>query len=270
MLLTLPFPEIDPVAIELGPLAIRWYALAYIVGLLLGWRYCRLLATRTPAKEMRPELFDDLLLWATVGVILGGRLGYMIFYQPGYYMENPLHVLMLWHGGMSFHGGLLGVAVAIVLLARRRGIPVLSVADVVACAAPIGLFLGRVANFINGELYGRTTDVPWAMVFPGGGPVARHPSQLYQAVLEGLLLVVLFVLQRRGGLRTPGLATGVFIAGYGAARFIGEFFREPDPFLGFLVFGATMGQLLSIPMILTGAALVVWSRRPRRFRRHEA
>lgn len=263
MLLTLPFPEIDPIAIELGPLAIRWYALAYIAGLVLGWRYCRLLATKSPAKEMTPEHFDDLLLWATLGVILGGRLGYVFFYQPEYFLQNPGQIVVVWQGGMAFHGGMLGVAAAILLFAWKRGIAVLRISDVVACAAPIGLFLGRVANFVNGELWGRPApDVPWAMVFPGGGPVPRHPSQLYQAALEGLLLLImLFVLQRRGGLQTAGLATGVFLAGYGVARFIGEFFRAPDPHLGFLAFGTTMGQILSIPMILVGAALIVWARR---------
>lgn len=262
MLLTLPYPQIDPIAFEIGPLAIRWYALAYIGGLLLGWWYCRRLTARSPDGNVTVQAFDDFLLWATLGVLLGGRLGYVLFYMPGYYLENPAQILVLWEGGMAFHGGLLGVVAALLLFAWKRGIKVFALSDVVACAAPIGLFLGRVANFINAELYGRPADVPWAMVFPGGGPLPRHPSQLYEAILEGLLLfIVLFVVQRRGGLTRPGLATGVFLAGYGVGRFAAEFFREPDAFLGFLALGTTMGQLLSIPMILAGAALIAWSRR---------
>ncbi len=263
MLLTLPYPQIDPVAIELGPLAIRWYALAYILGLVLGWRYCRALTAKSPARALNAEAFDDFLVWATLGVILGGRLGYVVFYQPGFYLDHPLQILQLWEGGMAFHGGLLGVAAAIVLFAWRRGVPALALADIVACAAPIGLLLGRLANFVNGELFGRPAPgVPWAMVFPRGGEVPRHPSQLYEAFLEGLvLLIVLYVVQRRGGLQTTGLAVGVFLAGYGTARFIAEFFRAPDAFLGFLSFGTTMGQLLSLPMILAGAGLIAWARR---------
>lgn len=264
MLLTIPYPQIDPIAFEIGPLAIRWYALSYIVGLVLGWRYCRLLTARAFDKRLTPEAFDDFLLWATLGVLLGGRLGYVLFYMPGYYLHNPAEILILWQGGMSFHGGMLGVAVALAVFAWRRGLHVFAVSDIVACAAPIGLFLGRIANFINGELYGRPTDVPWAMVFPAGGPVPRHPSQLYEAILEGLVLfAVLFVVQRRGGLGRPGLATGVFLAGYGLGRFVAEIFREPDAFIGFLALGTTMGQILSIPMMLAGAALIFWSGRSR-------
>ncbi|WP_022728216.1 prolipoprotein diacylglyceryl transferase [Fodinicurvata sediminis] len=257
----LTFPQFDPVALEIGPLAIRWYALSYIVGLLGAWFYCRYLVTVSPAGLTR-EAIDDFLLWATLGVILGGRLGYVLFYQPGYYVHHPQEILYLWQGGMAFHGGLIGVIVAIILFERKRGVAFMSLTDIVACAAPIGLFLGRIANFINGELFGRPSDVPWAMVFPGGGPEPRHPSQLYQAGLEGLLLfLLLFILMRFGALKCRGLLSGSFLAGYGLARFIGEFFRAPDAHLGYLTGGLTMGQLLSLPMLLAGLALVVWARR---------
>ena len=266
MLLTLPYPQIDPIAVELGPLALRWYGLAYIAGLVLGWQYCKALTARTPDDALSRAAFDDFLLWATLGVLLGGRLGYVVFYQPGHFLEHPAQAVMLWQGGMSFHGGLLGVVAAIVLFARKRGLRLLAFADIIACAAPIGLFFGRVANFINGELWGRPApDVPWAMVFPTGGPIARHPSQLYEALLEGVVLfAVLFLMQRRGWLASPGVATGIFVAGYGVARFIVEFFRAPDPFLGYLALGATMGQLLSLPMILAGAGLIAWGVRRER------
>ena len=181
----MPFPDIDPVAIQIGPLVIRWYALAYITGLVLGWRYCLRLTARPPHAVTR-EHIDDFLLWATLGVVLGGRLGYVIFYQPGHFIDHPGQIPVIWQGGMSFHGGMLGVVGALFLFARLRKINPLSVADAAACAVPIGLFFGRAANFINGELYGRASDVSWAMVFPGGGPEPRHPSQLYEAFLEGL------------------------------------------------------------------------------------
>lgn len=261
MLLTLTFPAIDPVAISIGPLAIRWYALAYITGLLLGWWYCRWLAGRSPHGISRAAI-DDLLLWVTLGVILGGRLGYVLFYKPGYYLANPLEIFVVWQGGMSFHGGLLGVVVALAIFAHRRAIPVLGLADLLAATTPIGLLLGRLANFINGELYGRASDVPWAMVFPGGGPLPRHPSQLYEAALEGLVLfLVLHILVRRGWLRRTGAITGFFLIGYAVARMIVELFREPDAHLGFLFAQITMGQLLSLPMLLAGLMLVAWSLR---------
>ena len=261
MLATLPYPEIHPVALELGPLAIRWYGLAYVAGLVLGWFYCRRLSDTAPAGAPGRQALDDFLLWATLGVLLGGRLGYVIFYQPGYFLANPVAVPQLWDGGMSFHGGMLGVAAAIVLFAWRHRLRPLAFADIVACAAPIGLFFGRLANFINGELWGRPAPgVPWAMVFPGAGEVPRHPSQLYEAALEGLVLfAVLWLAQRMGVLRRPGTATGIFLGGYGVARFAVEFARAPDPFLGELWLGATMGQWLSLPMILAGAALAAWA-----------
>jgi phosphatidylglycerol---prolipoprotein diacylglyceryl transferase len=260
-LFAIPFPAIDPVAIAIGPFVVRWYALAYIVGLLLGWRYCLVLADRPPRLVERRDI-DDFLVWATLGVVLGGRIGYVLFYQPGYYLQHPIEALYLWHGGMSFHGGALGVTLAILLFTRARRLPVLAFSDVIAEAIPIGLFFGRIANFINGELFGRETDIPWAMVFPNGGPVPRHPSQLYEAVCEGLLLFLLLLLaEHRGARRRPGIVTGLFLIGYAVARMSGELFRQPDAQLGFLVFGTTMGQLLSIPVLIAGFILIWWARR---------
>lgn len=258
----LEFPGIDPVAIWLGPLPIRWYSLAYIAGFLLGWRWARRMATTAP-RPIDVKLVDDYLFWAVIGVILGGRLGYSLFYQPGLYLEDPLRLLRLWEGGMSFHGGFLGVVIATILFARRHQLDLLSFGDIIAPVAPVGLGLGRIANFINGELWGRVTDVPWGMVFPSGGPLPRHPSQLYQAALEGVLLLAVLALANRLGLRqrAPGATIGVFLIGYGIARLIGEVFREPDPQLGFLMFGTTMGQLLSIPMVIVGLGFVWYARR---------
>jgi len=267
MLLVLPYPDIDPIALALGPVAIRWYSLAYIVGLVAGWRYCRRLAARPP-KAVDPVAIDDFLLWATVGVVLGGRLGYVLFYKPGFYLANPLEILVLWQGGMSFHGGAAGVILAIVLFARKRGFSVLSLGDIVVCAVPIGLFLGRLANFINGELYGRPSDVAWAMVFPRDpDQLPRHPSQLYEVFLEGIVLfLLLYWLVRRGWLERPGALAGVFLAGYGLARIVVEFFREPDAHLGFLLGFTTMGQLLSLPLVIAGAILIAWGYRAKRAR----
>ena len=260
-LFAIPFPAIDPVAVAIGPFVVRWYALAYIVGLLLGWRYCLVLADRPPRLVERGDI-DDFLVWATLGVVFGGRIGYVLFYQPGYYLQHPIEALYLWHGGMSFHGGALGVTLAILLFTRARRLPVLAFSDVIAEAIPIGLFFGRIANFINGELFGRETDIPWAMVFPNGGPVPRHPSQLYEAVCEGLLLFLLLLLaEHRGARRRPGIVTGLFLIGYAVARMSGELFRQPDAQLGFLVFGTTMGQLLSIPVLIAGFILIWWARR---------
>jgi phosphatidylglycerol:prolipoprotein diacylglycerol transferase len=257
------FPQFDPVLIRIGPLAIRWYALAYIASLVLGWRIVRRLVLRTPAVATAIEV-DDFLSWATLGVVLGGRLGYVLFYQPLHFLAEPLQIFVVWQGGMSFHGGMLGVAVAIVWFCRRQGIPILGFADRIAVVAPLGLGLGRIANFVNGELWGRPAPdwLPWAMIFPTGGPVARHPSQLYQALLEGFLLfLVMLLLARRETLRARfGCLTGAFLAGYAVARITGEFFREPDAFLGFLFGGITMGQLLSVPMLLAGLWLFFQSR----------
>jgi phosphatidylglycerol:prolipoprotein diacylglycerol transferase len=263
MIAALSFPNIDPEIFSIGPFAIRWYALAYIAGLLMAWYYCRRLTTRPPQK-LSASAFDDFLLWATLGIVLGGRLGYVLFYKPGDYLSHPLEILFIWKGGMSFHGGLLGVVAALVFFARRRGVPILALSDIVACAAPIGLFLGRIANFINGELYGRPSEVPWAMVFPMGGPLPRHPSQIYESLLEGLVLfLVLYFLVRRGALERIGALTGVFLMGYALARMLAEVFREPDEHLGFLLGEVTMGQVLSLPMLLIGLGLVIWARRVR-------
>ena len=260
MIAALLFPDFNPVALQIGPLAIRWYALAYIVGILLSWRLLRRLVVRSPEVATTVQV-DDFVSWATLGVVLGGRLGYCLFYQPTLYLSDPLSILRVWTGGMSFHGGMLGVAVALLWFCRHHRISVLGFADRLAVCAPIGLGLGRVANFVNGELWGRPAPdwLPWAMIFPRAGPVPRHPSQIYQALMEGLLLfLVLFLLSRREAIRARfGLLTGIFLIGYAVARIIGECFREPDAFLGFLWFGATMGQLLSIPMLIAGLWLVL-------------
>jgi phosphatidylglycerol:prolipoprotein diacylglycerol transferase len=264
----LPFPNFDPVLISIGPLAIRWYALAYIVGILLGWLYARILIRNEALWGGRAPLtvgnFDDFIVWITLGIILGGRLGYVLFYNPAYFAANPLEIVQVWGGGMSFHGGFAGCVIAVLLFARSAKVPVLSLGDLTCAVAPIGLFLGRIANFINGELWGRTTDVAWAFVFPGAGPLPRHPSQLYEAALEGLVLfVVLAVAVRMGSLKRPGLTIGLFAIVYALGRSFCEFFREPDPQLGFLWGGLTMGMLLSIPLFLAGLAFVRYAmRRP--------
>ena len=251
------FPDIDPVAIQIGPLAIRWYALAYIAGLIGGWRFCLMLAKRE-SNPVLPRHIDDFLVWATIGVVLGGRLGFVMFYQPAHYLANPLDILQVWQGGMSFHGGLLGVILAMVLFARSKKIPFFALADIVAAATPIGLFFGRIANFINGELWGRVTDVPWAFVFPRAGPDPRHPSQLYEAALEGLILFVILAIlvYRFDALRRPRLISGTFLIGYGVSRILVETVREPDSYIGLLSFGTTWGQWLSVPRVLYGLYLV--------------
>lgn len=262
--LALPFPAIDPVLFAVGPFAVRWYALAYIFGLLLGWQLARMLVARPGlwggTAPMKPLDLDDALFWATLGVIIGGRTGYVLFYNLPHFLQHPAEMLMVWQGGMSFHGGLAGTLIALILFARSRGIPVMSLLDVAGVVAPIGLLFGRIANFINGELWGRPSDAPWAVIFPSGGNIPRHPSQLYEAALEGLLLfVVMLVCVRLGVLRRPGLAAGIFGIGYGLGRITGEFFREPDPQVGYLAFGTTMGMLLSLPVVLGGIALVLYS-----------
>jgi phosphatidylglycerol:prolipoprotein diacylglycerol transferase len=262
----LKFPQFDPVFVHLGPLSIRWYALAYITGLVIGWQVMRRLVLKTPAVATLAQT-DDFLTWATLGVVLGGRLGYVLFYQPGFYLTHPLQILAVWTGGMSFHGGMLGVTISLILFCRINHIKLLGFADRLAVVTPIGLGLGRLANFINGELWGRPAPdwLPWRMIFPRADNIPRHPSQIYQALMEGVLLfILLWVLSRRENIRARfGTLTGVFLIGYGIARIIGEFFRQPDEFLGFLYAGATMGQLLSVPMILAGAFLVARARRER-------
>ena len=297
----IPFPEISPELISF-PLfgiefAIRWYALAYIAGILIGWRLIAVLLRR-PAlwpgdtAPMDHEKLEAFLTWAILGIIIGGRLGFVLFYEPGQYLEDPLSILRLWEGGMAFHGGFLGVVVAAAIFARIHAIPVASLADALAVATPVGLFLGRTANFINAELWGRPSDAPWAVIFPGdaaqacAGPAglvvqdglllcARHPSQLYEAILEGLILGVLLVaLAFRGWLKRPGVIAGLFLAGYGAARMFVELFRQADPqFIapdnpwGHVIslgpFGLTMGQVLSLPMLLGGLLVVALAARAR-------
>ena len=264
LLQTLPviaYPTIDPVLVEFGPFAIRWYALAYVAGLLLGWRYV-VSRARAPGAAMSPAEADDFLLWVTLGVILGGRLGYVAFYQPTHFIAHPLQIAAIWQGGMSFHGGLLGVVVALVVFARRRRLSLLGISDLVACAVPIGLFFGRLANFINGELYGRASELAWAMVFPAGGPLPRHPSQLYEAALEGVVLfTLLWWVWRMPAVRARrGYVTGLFLVGYAVARLLSELFRQPDAHIGFLLGGVTMGQLLSLPLVAVGLHLMLRAR----------
>ncbi|KRS16654.1 prolipoprotein diacylglyceryl transferase [Roseovarius indicus] len=289
----IPFPDVSPEIFTLPifgmEFALRWYALAYIVGIVIGWRLVvatlrrpRLWKNDTPVMDERQ--LEDLLTWVVLGVILGGRLGYVLFYKPAYFLQNPAEILMLWQGGMSFHGGLLGVITACVVFSWRQRISWLSVADVLCMATPVGLLLGRIANFINAELWGRPTDLPWGVIFPGEmaqycpqvvGACARHPSQLYEALLEGLILgaVLLWLVFRKGALKRVGTVTGVFFAGYGLARFLVEFVRQPDaqfvsegnPLgLAFHVggYGLTMGQILSLPMLVLAAYLVIRARGP--------
>ena len=263
-LLAIPFPEIDPVALRLGPIAVKWYGLAYMAGLLLGWLYVKRLLRQTrlwpnDKAPFTPDRADDLLLFMTVGVLVGGRLGNVLFYEPAYYFNNPLEIPAVWKGGMAFHGGLIGSIIAIVLFARRVGADAWSVLDVCAAATPIGLFFGRLANFINGELWGRPSSVPWAMVFPEAGPMPRHPSQLYEAALEGLVLFALlwWLAHARLALRRPGVVAGTFLAGYAVARSVCELFREPDFLLGPL----SAGILYSLPMLAGGIWMIWWSGR---------
>lgn len=286
----IPFPDISPVlfSVELFGItfALRWYALAYIAGLLIGWRLVVAMMRAPLWREVPPmtaEQVEALLTWVILGVILGGRLGYVLFYQPGSYLADPAGILRVWEGGMSFHGGLVGVIVAAFVFLRRNGIALLPAADAMAAATPPGLFLGRIANFINAELWGRPTDLPWGVAFPGEaaqdcagivGICARHPSQLYEALLEGLILgtVLLWLVWRRGWLRRPGQVFGLFLAGYGLSRFVVEFVRQPDAQfagpgnpLGLALqaggYGLTMGQILSLPMIALGLWLILRARR---------
>jgi len=295
----MPFPDIDPIAFQFSvfgfTLALRWYALAYIVGIIAGWRVAAMVTRRDALwggpSPITPKHLEDFVTWAILGIILGGRLGYVLFYQPGFFLSNPADILRVWDGGMSFHGGFIGMGVAIIAFAMRSGIPILSLADIIGLVAPIGLLLGRVANFVNAELWGRPTDMPWGVAFPGaraqtcpdfwplapGEPCLRHPSQLYEAGLEGIVLFGALLLAVWGfkALRRPGLVTGMFFIGYGLARTFVEFFRQGDaqyvsagnPFGQVIRFGdsawagLSMGQILSLPMIAVGIAFVLWSRR---------
>jgi phosphatidylglycerol:prolipoprotein diacylglycerol transferase len=277
---SLVFPEIDPVAIQLGPLAVRWYGLAYFAGILIGWWYARRLVRNerlwgSGPPPMTASDIDDFLVWLVIGVVLGGRVGYALFYQPGHFLDDPLGFFRLWQGGMSFHGGLIGTILAMAVFARRRGIPILSLFDVVAAAVPFGLFFGRIANFINAELWGRPTDAAWGVVFcnasieaanSGSCPAGlepRHPSQLYEAALEGILLFIALRILTHAfkSLTRPGLTGGAFIAGYGVARIAVEFLREPDAQLGYIAGFLTMGMILSVPMVLLGIGAMLWAGR---------
>jgi phosphatidylglycerol:prolipoprotein diacylglycerol transferase len=261
----IPFPNIDPIALSIGPLQIHWYALAYVAGFLGGWLYAaKLLRSVAQQSPMTPELFEDLLPWAIAGVILGGRIVYTLVYNPALYAQAPLEALKLWQGGMSFHGGFLGVLVAVALWARSKKIAFLAVTDIAAVVTPIGLFFGRLANFINGELFGRVTTAPWGVIFPNGGTLPRHPSQIYQALLEGLVLFVVlyFVARRKDAWTKHGLPSGIFLIGYALARITAETVREPDAQIGFLFnSGITMGQLLSLPLLIAGFWIIHrWTR----------
>ena len=255
-------PDFDPVVFAIGPLAVRWYGLMYLTAFGLVWW----LGSRRIAKGAAPitrEQFDDMIFYGILGVILGGRLGYVLFYKPAYYLAHPLEIFAVWQGGMSFHGGFLGVLLAMAWFSRKTGRHWLDIMDFLAPLVPLGLAAGRLGNFINGELWGRTTDVAWGMVFRGAGPLPRHPSQLYEMAAEGLLLfVLLWVYSSKP--RPRGAVSGLFLIGYGLARFACEYTREPDEFLGLLAFGMSMGQWLSAPMVVAGAAMLAWAYRTRR------
>ncbi len=266
----MPFPNIDPIAFAIGPVAIHWYGLAYVAGIMIGWYYARLIAANDSlwpgnlSPITRAQL-DDFVVWVALGVVLGGRIGYILFYDMPAIIESPIRAIQIWNGGMSFHGGLTGTTIAMIIFAKRNKIPLWNLFDIVAAVVPVGLFFGRIANFINGELWGRLTDVPWAVVFPTGGPFARHPSQLYEAGLEGIVLVLVLavLIYAMRALKTPGFVTGVFVCGYALSRIFVEFFREPDAQLGYLL-GTnwlTMGMVLSSPMILLGLWAMIRARR---------
>jgi len=253
------YMSMDPVALSLGPIVIRWYALAYLAGFILGWRYCLGLVSDDENVKPNKDNIDDFLTWAIIGVILGGRLGYVFFYNFNYYMDNPMDILKVWQGGMSFHGGMLGVMVSMIAYASFKKINVFKLSDVICAAAPIGLFFGRIANFINGELYGMKTNGSWGVVFQDSGIAPRHPSQLYEAFLEGIVLFVfLRILMKHPNVKT-GTVTGVFLLGYGLFRALVEFVREPDPQLGLIWDMVSMGQILCMPMIIGGVILVMFA-----------
>ena len=258
----IPFPNIDPVAVHIGHFGLRWYSLAYLAGIMLAWFLARRMVKRYP-NPVTDVMVDDVIFWGTVGLITGGRLGYVFFYNFGYYLENPFQIFALWKGGMSFHGGLIGVVTAVYLYARSVKVAFFQFTDILACVTPIGLFFGRLANFANSELYGRVTvSVPWAMIFPNGGPLPRHPSQLYEASFEGLLLfcILYFLWTSSVWVRIrPGFISGLFLFGYAIARSVIENFREPDAQIGFLFARVTMGQLLTVPMLIGGIWIMIWA-----------
>lgn len=258
----MPFPDIDPIALRIGPIALHWYGLAYVAGI-VGWWLNTIWLTKLSPLLNRKDI-DDYLTWAVLGVILGGRLGYVLFYKPDFYFTHPVEIVKVWKGGMAFHGGVLGVIVATYIYTKRRNISFLDFTDVAICGVPLGLFFGRIANFINGELFGRVTDSPWGMIFPMGGPEPRHPSQLYEAALEGVLLYMILMISAAVFRMTErrGVLTGLFLVGYAITRSTAELFREPDAFLGFLWAGMTMGQLLCLPLLAWGLWLL-FSAQPR-------
>jgi phosphatidylglycerol:prolipoprotein diacylglycerol transferase len=249
-------PNFNPVAIQLGPISIKWYGLMYLLGFTIGFFLGRLRIKRGRSGRITIALLDDMLFYIVLGIILGGRLGYVLFYRPSSYLANPLDILKVWQGGMSFHGGFLGVLLAMWVVARKYHVTWIEIMDFIAPLVPPGLAAGRIGNFINGELYGRVTDVPWGMVFRDGGPLPRHPSELYQFALEGcLLFAILWIYSSKP--RPPWAVSAVFLIGYGTMRFIAEFFREPDDFLGLLALGLSMGQWLSIPMVIAGIVMLI-------------
>lgn len=261
--MALDFPPLNPVALAVGPFSVRWYALAYLAGFILGWRYILYLAAKYYPDRPNKTDIDDYLTFAILGVLLGGRIGYVLFYQLAYYLQNPVQVFQVWHGGMSFHGGVIGVILSLILFAKIRKIPLLKLCDLASAAAPIGIFFGRITNFVNDELYGRVTDVPWAVKFPSGGYLPRHPSQIYESLSEGLLLfTLLFLAMRAPSLRQrPGVISGLFLIGYAMFRSFVELFREPDRQLGFILPYISMGQVLSLPMLLFGVGVIVYALR---------
>lgn len=264
--LSIPFPVIDPVFLSLGPLQLRWYGLSYLVGILLAWYYSKRTAKRAdiwPANQspISPVQLSDFIFWATLGIILGGRIGYVLFYNFKAHLEDPLQIFAVWNGGMSFHGGFLGVTLAMILFAKFKKLSLLSLFDLIAMAAPIGLFFGRLANFVNAELYGRTTDLPWGIVFPNAGPLPRHPSQLYEAMLEGVLLFIVLRIAayQFKTLKKPGLVAGLFAILYATFRSLVELVRVPDAHIGYFSYGTTMGMWLSLPMLLAGLLMCLYA-----------
>jgi len=257
----IPFPNINPVALSLGPIAITWYGISYAVSMLIGWRYARYLTKFSPDRNLNLAVIDELLSWMILGIILGGRLGYVCFYEPLRYLQDPFSIVAVWKGGMSFHGGLLGVILGVWLFSRRYKVNFYCLMDIIACLIPIGLFLGRLANFINGELYGRPTGQLWGMIFPNGGPLLRHPSQLYEAALEGILLFIFLniIALKYRALSYVRLLSGAFLLGYGTLRIFVECFREADENWGYLLNIITMGQVLSLPMVFLGVIIIYFA-----------
>ncbi len=261
--MAIAFPDIDPIIFEIGPLAIRWYALSYVAGILLGWLYIAKLDRLEP-KAFNQKAYDDFIVWAVLGVLLGGRIGYVLFYNFSYYLTNPIDIVKIWHGGMSFHGGIIGAITSLYLMCKKHKLNFLRVTDLVACAAPIGLFFGRLANFINAELWGRfaSEDLPWAVIFPGE-TYPRHPSQLYESALEGaaLFFILAYAAYRTKAQTRAGILSGIFLCGYALFRSFVEFFREPDIQIGYIMEFFTMGQILCLPMLLIGIYLISISKK---------